>query len=495
MNEFDAQVEQLYRIAKGEETYGDGELHEQAARFRRERLLEESERRARARLLEDHPGVEGVDLLISMAGLSPETTIMVTRLLRPRKLVVVSSSEAGEGIDVIGERLIGEGGLRQQDFHRVECDPTNALEIYKGVQQHIKRLRSREAAPTIFVDITGGKKVMSAAAALVAWQLDLPLCYLDGAYDPSLRQPRPGTERLRFIGNPSALFGDQALAAALKLIDSGAFRAAAAQLDDLVERITEPIQARFYSAIARFYADWCDLDLEHLESAAHRLEELLSDHRVRLERGSSRRLRRQVDFSRRLCEGPSPDFLLSHFLLAEHYHARMARRDFAALLYYRTLEGCFSERLRSAYGGFDTAAPEYHLFDIPEGELLGRYHEVAAEVFPRFSPATALPGKLGFMTAALLLHIVGDSLLNRAKFSDLKGLRHLFNVGNARSLSVLAHGHETIGTEEIAKLQHAARAVLQALWSLRDGDEDFGECIEELSFLRSGDIIPSRSAG
>ena len=495
MNDFDAQIERMCRIAKGEETYGGGAPHEQTARFRRDQLLEESARLAKERLLEDKPDMDGVDLLVSMAGLSPETTIMVTRLLRPKKLVVISSQEADEGIDIIGEYLIGEGGLRHRDFHRVECDPTNAQEIYQGVKKHIERLRGREEEPTIYVDITGGKKVMSAAAALVAWQLDLPLCYLDGAYDPALRQPRPGTERLRFIGNPSALFGHQALTAALKLIDSGAFRAAAAQLDDLVTNITEPTQARFYGALARFYANWCDLDLEHLEEAALKLEKLRSDPRVRIERGASRRLHSQIEFSQRLCGGPSPDFLLSHFLLAEHYHGRMARRDFAALLYYRTLEGCFSERFRSAYRGFDTGAPEYDLLEVPEGELIARYNEAAAEVFPRFSHVVALPGKLGYMTSALLLHIVGDPLLKRAGFPDLKGLRHLFNVGNARSLSVLAHGHKTIGTEDISKLQHAARIVLQATWSLRDGEEDFDTLAEELSFLRSEDIILSRSAG
>ena len=75
------------------------------------------------------------------------------------------------------------------------CEPVDAQFVQKQPYKPDERA---------LVDITGGKKIMSAIAGQVAWDLDLPLCYLESpAYNPALRRPDPGSEVLLVFPKPS----------------------------------------------------------------------------------------------------------------------------------------------------------------------------------------------------------------------------------------------------------------------------------------------------
>ncbi|MFD0591991.1 hypothetical protein ACFQZ4_04970 [Catellatospora coxensis] len=64
---------------------------------------------------------------------------------------------------------------------------------------------------------------MSAGAALAAAQLDLAMCYIDSDFDPEMRQALPGSERLCVLPNPTALFGDKDMAAAMAMFRAGLY--------------------------------------------------------------------------------------------------------------------------------------------------------------------------------------------------------------------------------------------------------------------------------
>ncbi len=221
MTEFNTLVDQLRRIVRGQETYGQGTPVDQAKQFHLDHLLGPTGEIAR----ENSRAVNGTDLphvelLVSLAGFSPGTTVVTYEVLRPQHVLIVSGVETEQFVDVIGEHLVRAGRLTSSQFRQATCDPTNPLEIYQIVRKAIEDLESdrRESTSTreagsrwlpAMIDITGGKKVMSATAALAAGQLDLPLCYLDGDFDRELKQPQPGTERLLLLDAPSKLFGEE----------------------------------------------------------------------------------------------------------------------------------------------------------------------------------------------------------------------------------------------------------------------------------------------
>lgn len=487
MSSFAEKVEKMRRIFRGQDTYGEGKPSEQAKRYRDEEMFDEIIERARHN--SNVPAKEGdVDFLISLSGFSPATTILAYEILRPQELLVISSSGASDSINVIGEHVIAKGdepGLKFSQFHREDCDPSDPLSIYEIIKRKLKKMNGGNRQQVrAYLDITGGKKVMSATAALAAWQLDLPLIYIDSDYDPELRQPRPGSEQAVLLDNPTTLFGDQEMTTATSIFDNGAFEAAATQFGSLARRLANPGQARFMRDLSRMYQAWCDMNFEALGDCAADVEEQLHNAHLELDNQHTRRLHKQTEFLKKLAPENRRNMLLSYFLLGLHYEGQ-GRHDFATLLYYRTIEGCFDVHLARQYDGFDTNEPDYSLFDIDEEQLADEYDQLAVEVFGG-SRRSGLPGKIGFMNAAILLRAVDDKLLKDVDMHSVRGLQRLKKIGEIRNQSVLAHGFERITEEQSNELRMISEKIFDAFWSLHGDTPSLEETYKPLRFLKMG---------
>lgn len=226
----------MRRIFRGEERYGDGTAAQQANEYR----LAEMYTDVVAAAKDNSADIErpDVDLLVSLAGFSPETTLLAFELIQPPRLLVISSENTRFKLDVMQEKLGGR--LPFSQFEPRYCDPVDPLEIYEIVKKAVLPRRPDERPRKAIIDITGGKKVMSAGAALAASQLDLQMCYIDSDFDPEMRQATPGTERLRILPNPTSLFGNKAMDAAMEMFRSGAYSGAKARFDELSSSMSEP---------------------------------------------------------------------------------------------------------------------------------------------------------------------------------------------------------------------------------------------------------------
>jgi CRISPR-associated protein (TIGR02710 family) len=424
---------------------------------------------------------EPVDLLVSLSGFSPETTILAFELLRPKRLMIVGSEATRDSVDVIHETL----KLPLSRLYVEDCDPTDPMGIYQAVQKAATMAPRGDGPARVIIDITGGKKVMSASAALAAAQLDLPLCYIDGRFDPELRQSMPGTERLVIVPNPTALFGDRELESALVAFRHGAYAAAQARFTEVAEVAYEPARARFLRDLSGVYAAWCDLDFTLLASQVVAMHTRLSDAGHRAPAALVGRLREQLRFADSLVElhrteREGPPLLLNFYLLGLHYQ-RLGRRDFAALLFYRTLESGFTQRLARIAPGFVGKAPDYALLPIDRDELNARYTAVASVVHNR--EVTALPYDIGLMDAALLLHVLADPMVAEVGLTNPKALAHLKGMVNSRNDSVLAHGIRSVERKACEKLENFALRGLRAFWKLEYGEESVDERIATLKFV------------
>jgi hypothetical protein len=485
---FADEVDLMRDIFRGLKSYGAGSPSEQATRFRLEKLFPEVIKRAKANSATTPPPPE-VDLLVSLSGFSPATTILAFELIRPRQLFVISSENTSDSIDVINEHLVMGRRLPARHFHHKACDGTDPLAIYRLVKEAVAELASDRASDgtparrqqTALIDITGGKKVMSAAAALIAWQLDLRLCYIDSRYDGEMRQPIPGTEQLLILDNPTTIFGDQELESTLETFRSGAFAAAHERFAGLAEAMAEPSRARLLRDVAGLYQAWSDLDLKRLPSLADQVARELASPLAGVPGATERLLTRQIEFVRTLISGDASVKVVNFFVLGEHY-SKLRRTDFATLLYYRTIEGAFQQRLRLRYGGFDCANPDYALTGVAAADLLERYNQVIARL--GWAAITALPGKMGLMSAAVLLHVLKDPLLKRINITDVKGISHLSKQAEARNQSVLAHGYHSVSPGDCDQLRSTAQRCLRALWGLHQPEEDIDALCATLAFVR-----------
>jgi CRISPR-associated protein (TIGR02710 family) len=470
---FADRVEKMRRIERGEEAYGEGNPALQATAYYLDHLLSEAVERARS--ASELPR-RNVDVLISLCGFAATPTVLTYELLRPRRLVVITSRDAPDSVDLIGQRLVAPGRLRFQDFRHVPVDASDPLDMYENIARELAGRDGRHAV----IDITGGRKVMSAAAALAAWQLNLGLTYIENQFDPVTRQLRHGELRLIALDNPTTLFGEQELARALETFRSGAFEAARRRYDEIAERIAMPGKARLMRALAEMYRIWCDLDLAALPTAAAGVETSLNQGRREVTPATAAVIDRQLAFVRQLAAGDRSAFVVCFYVLGLHYQ-RLGRHDFAALLFYRTIEACLTTRLRNRYPGFDPDNCDWVLLGGVE-VVRAAYAGVARSLSPPAAPG--LPGRLTLVNSAILLASLNDDLTRRTGLVDPQRLNELRERTWARNKSVLAHGTETISGTHTESLREEAVGLLTAYWELHGNADDIDELCRGLRFLR-----------
>lgn len=139
------------------------------------------------------------DLLVSLMGFSPETTVITTALLRPRRLVVVASENAKWHLELCQSFLSNHKLLAVESMSSRMIDPLDHRGFFKILTDELSKENGRRV-----VDLTGGKKIMSAVAGYAAWSLGLPVCYLESrAYNEKTRRPEPGSEEILMLEPPT----------------------------------------------------------------------------------------------------------------------------------------------------------------------------------------------------------------------------------------------------------------------------------------------------
>lgn len=146
------------------------------------------------------PTAASCELLVSLMGFSPETTVLATAFVRPQRLVIVASKNAerycGQCIAFLTEHTL----IAREVISVRMVDPTDHDALFVTLCDALGGASGRR-----LVDLTGGKKIMSAVAGYAAWSLGLPVCYLESrAYNEQMRRPEPGSEEI-FILEPPAL--------------------------------------------------------------------------------------------------------------------------------------------------------------------------------------------------------------------------------------------------------------------------------------------------
>ncbi len=414
--------------------------------------------------------------LVSLMGFSPETTIIAAAIVQPKRLVVLlGQSDAGEAsvessYDDAVDYLKTHKILEPSSIELRRIDSLDPLQMYRVLSRVLRDAPIVDNDRSAMVDVTGGKKVMSATAAQAAWELDIPLCYTEGTYDATLRRPKPGSERVLRLPNPSQQRLQMLRSRAFDLqadlqfgLAAHAFRLSA---DHQVENQVDELGA----ALSHAYASWMTLDLPQLSSAVQDCHRNLSLPRtqliVRHSLAIQQRLHAQLDALEQLASGDPLARLASFRKLALLYGGpRLQRHDFACLLAYRGLEASVMYALQRVASSrertFQPDSPDWEQLTDDPNKLREAFVAFAREVDPRTAPVD-LPRQVGLLDGlcvwAALTPAAGVDHANRLRLvRDIRGASAL------RNKSILAHGNRTLSPQDLRFMANKADQLLRAL--------------------------------
>ena len=137
----------------------------------------------------------GVDTLFSVLGMTPAPIVITQHLLQPKNHVIFYD----KNIKVKDDKILAH----------LDSNPTYVMfedESFGTIYETMKEMLIVSEGGNMVIDITGGKKSMTAAASIFAKDFDFSIVYVDmstpGSYIPAIHQTRPGSERLTLVYSP-----------------------------------------------------------------------------------------------------------------------------------------------------------------------------------------------------------------------------------------------------------------------------------------------------
>lgn len=138
---------------------------------------------------------EPVDVLFSILGNTPEPIILAARALKPKKHIIYHNKEV----------TFNEDNLRylpaflKGGYENVELKDESFACMYEAMKHQM----AIHTGKNYVINVTGGKKSMVASASIFARDYNASIIYVDfGNYDPNLRRPLPGTEKMNVVYTP-----------------------------------------------------------------------------------------------------------------------------------------------------------------------------------------------------------------------------------------------------------------------------------------------------
>lgn len=200
--------------------------------------------------------------LVSVLGLSWQPVALMAAWCRPARMLVLGTEESlnlspgGEGVLSVVARV---AGISRDAIEPVRVGDPGEADIYRAVRDF---LRPSGVSPReVFVDPTGGKKSMSASAALAGFLAGAPLVYVDyGEYHGPNRIPVAGTEYPRLLANPLEVMGDLELRDVFGAFNRSDFSEAEGLARRLAARLYEPREAECLAKLAHGYGAWDRFD-------------------------------------------------------------------------------------------------------------------------------------------------------------------------------------------------------------------------------------------
>lgn len=433
-------------------------------------------------------GEAPLELLFVTVGGQKETPSLATMASPAHHVVFLHTDTVKHvAIEVVG---LLDLGAAEASLHSIG-DGKDVLVLYRAVFE----LWEKHGKPeTVGMDLTGGYKTMSAAAAAAAFSLPRGRVFYVDHRQPLIAE-RPfwvDEERLE-IDNPFTVFGELQRASARFLLRDHRYPAAQVAFEELRLRMddgtTDDLRARLAEAYTRIEA----LDFENAElvlaGLLERLEAVQPTRRddavvtragkIRENLLGVRALLALLDLAPKKVDDPAQavdclrddrffDFVAMLLCSAERRRGENAF-DVAALLAYRAMEAVVQRRL-CLCGNVDPSNPDPAQLAKEAGiqiaDIVSRYN---AETRKRQHHITEddLRKPIARVQAFTLLKVLfPDDIADALKIQEFAG------IGESRNRSLLAHGFQKLEPGTVDKLIQTAKQLFECMLEVEGKTEE-----------------------
>lgn len=377
------------------------------------------------------PSLPRPEALVSILGFSWQPVALMAAWCRPKRMLVLGTEEslggrvAGENVLAVIARVAGIG---QHVIEAVRIGDPGEADIYRAVRNF---LGSGDSHRKVFVDPTGGKKSMSASAALAAFLAGAPLVYVDYKhYHGPNRIPIAGTEYPRLLTNPLQVLGDLEMRDVFAAFRRSDFAEAERLAKRLAMRLYEPREAEALAALAACYAAWDRFDFAAARGKLEEARDLIArfadqgDWRWAANvTGTLERNARALQSLAGLAEKPASIEdglpLIAWYLAAAERLLSAGKPSLAVLLLYAAIERYVGVCLWVEHG-LDGDEPDYR--KVQSKIDWEQYDAAGRKLFGNNYRRRELEGKLMFANSAQLLAALSPQRLELGDLSRLKNL-------------------------------------------------------------------------
>ena len=426
------------------------------------------------------------DLLILTVGNQADTPTNAALRWRAAQVALLPSEKTVNYAEAVVKNL----ALVRQNIVPVG-DGEDPAAVYRTVMDVWQRAGRPER---VVIDLSGGFKTMSSAAAVAAFALGKGRCtYLATAQDKVDNKTVWFSSRVAQLSNPFEVFGDLERERAQQLAQAGSYAAASALYGELSERVGGP---RLVWRAERTGALEASAALRCAEAAAalrglhaHILRDVKREAQLKhdplaqssaldwiLARAAGLEAVAAVagaagkadDPTRSLAALRADGFLhfIAELLLLAEQRAATAELDFAGLYAYRALEAIPQRRLAGLGhdpGNIDWGA----IFDGRGANTEAARDQLAAEVLGKGRRAAELrPTVDRAMSVALLHKALRDPLYQGEDIDKLN------NIAAGRNKSILAHGLQQVTEGAVRSMADTAERLFRRLCGLEGHDAD-----------------------
>jgi hypothetical protein len=437
--------------------------------------------------LHDAPqGMPKPRALISVLGFSWQPVALMAAWCKPERMLVIGTEESlklapgGEGVISFIARV---AGIARDVIVSVEVGDPGEEDIYRAVRNFMHQANT--VPHEVFIDPTGGKKSMSASAALAGFLIGAPLVYVDyGEYDGPKRIPVAGTEYPRLLTNPLNVMGELELRDIFNAFKRSDFQEAERLGKRLAELLYEPREAQCLTSLATAYGAWDRFDFKKallaLQEASNMLARFSTQGKWAWAKSVGGVVRNNIAALEALAKIPEKPQdientrpLLAWYLSAAQRFLEAEKPSIAVLLTYAAIERYIDLCLLIDFG-LDDDNPDYKKL---EDKLDTNKYEEAGRKFhgEKYSPRS-LEGKLMFANGAQLLAALAPEHLDMKKdFGSLKGL------ADARNHCEFEHGFlpKIVSKERVKTYINKAQEIISRIF---EGQDNLMKALENYRF-------------
>jgi hypothetical protein len=381
--------------------------------------------------------------LVSLLGFSWQPVALMAAWCQPERMLLLGTEEslnlkvAGEGVLSVIARV---AGIDREIIETKRVGDPGESDIYRAVRDF---LSFGISARDVFIDPTGGKKSMSASAAVAGFLVGAPLVYVDyREYHGPNRIPVAGTEYPRLLTNPLEVFGDLELREVFAAFNRSDFDEAEHLARRLSTRLYEPREAEALAELAAGYAAWDRFNFvvarERLSTAARVITEFAGigkwgwAENVRdVLMGNVQALQTLATLTQTPTSIETGLPLVIWYLAAAQRFAEVEKTSLAVLLLYAAMERYMGLCLRIEYG-LDDEQPDYT--GVKDKIDWKRFDDAGKALVGKGYRRRDLEGPLMFTNSAQLLATLAPHRL------DSKDLGPLHGLSNTRNKCEYEHG-------------------------------------------------------